>query len=85
MVDLRTAGGQRQHGRHELLVLTIGDQAMGKVLDLHLALAIALGAQQVAVDGDLAEFIDQQAPAGATGDAAPGRAATWSCRPRGSR
>ena len=63
MIDLRPPRGQGQHGRHEMFIVTIGDEAMGEILDLHVALRIPFGTQQVAIDGDLAEFIDEQSQA----------------------
>ena len=46
-----------------MFIVAIGDQAMGKILDLYMTLRISFGTQQVAIDGDLAEFIDEQGQA----------------------
>jgi hypothetical protein len=60
VIDAGAARGNRQHGRDEVRIVAIRDQAVREVVDTDVIMPGGNIAQQRAIDRHFAEFVDQQ-------------------------
>ena len=60
MIDIGAALGDGLHGRDKVFVVAIGNQAVREIMNPHMFITANAVVNQRAVDGNLAELVDQQ-------------------------